>query len=211
MAVPGVDLSRIIPARAGFTAHERERSCPGSDHPRSRGVYAFTWRMQTSPVGSSPLARGLRLRVRDRRAEHGIIPARAGFTYRCVNAKGQAQDHPRSRGVYKVGKRRETIGYGSSPLARGLPEVAHTRFGSFGIIPARAEFTGANILYCGSIADHPRSRGVYKVGKRWETIGYGSSPLARGLLVFALCTLNEGRIIPARAGFTAATATTPSG
>ena len=192
----------IIPARAGFTAHERERSCPGSDHPRSRGVYAFTWRMQTSPVGSSPLARGLRLRVRDRRAEHGIIPARAGFTYRCVNAKGQAQDHPRSRGVYKVGKRWETIGYGSSPLARGLPEVAHTRFGSFGIIPARAEFTGANILYCGSIADHPRSRGVYKVGKRWETIGYGSSPLARGLLN---CVRGDSvicGIIPARAGFT---------
>ena len=161
MAVPGVDLSRIIPARAGFTAHERERSCPGSDHPRSRGVYAFTWRMQTSPVGSSPLARGLRLRVRDRRAEHGIIPARAGFTYRCVNAKGQAQDHPRSRGVYKVGKRWETIGYGSSPLARGLLNCVRGDSVICGIIPARAGFTLCGTRIMSSRRDHPRSRGVY--------------------------------------------------
>ena len=132
-------------------------------------------------TGSSPLARGLLIAASTRRARRRIIPARAGFTRWGSVGKPSATDHPRSR---------------------GLPEVAHTRFGSFGIIPARAEFTGANILYCGSIADHPRSRGVYKVGKRWETIGYGSSPLARGLLN---CVRGDSvicGIIPARAGFT---------
>ena len=174
-------IRRIIPARAGFTAHERERSCPGSDHPRSRGVYAFTWRMQTSPVGSSPLARGLRLRVRDRRAEHGIIPARAGFTYRCVNAKGQAQDHPRSRGVYKVGKRWETIGYGSSPLARSLPVPIFSIVVRSRIIPARAGFTRWGSVGKPSATDHPRSRGVYLTVSVVTASYAGSSPLARGL------------------------------
>ena len=54
---------RIIPARAGFTPSDDLGEARGGDHPRSRGVYpgpgpcGATWR------GSSPLARGLRLRI----------------------------------------------------------------------------------------------------------------------------------------------------
>ena len=91
----------------------------------------------------------------------GIIPARAGFT--CVGGiPGFAMwDHPRTRGVYSPGASRPTrnedhprtrgvypeVGVrsiwnrGSSPHARGLPQVAETRFGGFRIIPARAGFT----------------------------------------------------------------------
>ena len=50
----------IIPARAGFTMGRSDRSPPWPDHPRSRGVYKFVYK-----VG------GLCL---------WIIPARAGFT-----------------------------------------------------------------------------------------------------------------------------------
>ena len=72
---------RIIPARAGFTRVDaRERAFPG-DHPRSRGVYRSHWSERALATGSSPLARGLRLRLRDHDAPSRIIPARAGFTW----------------------------------------------------------------------------------------------------------------------------------
>ena len=53
-------------------------------------------------VGSSPLARGLRLRAAGFSPKTRIIPARAGFTLP-ISALGIVQDnpdHPRSRGVY---------------------------------------------------------------------------------------------------------------
>ena len=52
--------------------------------------------------GSSPLARGLLLRVFSVLALIGIIPARAGFTGRALVPTVGAADHPRSRGVYGV-------------------------------------------------------------------------------------------------------------
>ena len=50
----------IIPARAGFTRCGDARCRSGRDHPRSRGVYRPTRRNKRRPLGSSPLARGLR-------------------------------------------------------------------------------------------------------------------------------------------------------
>ena len=52
------------------------------------------------------------------------------------------------------------------------------------------------------MADHPRSRGVYRVSQRTHYRPLGSSPLARGLLnVFCIVAIVVG-IIPARAGST---------
>ena len=60
----GDDVARrIIPARAGFTAVEMRRLAPESDHPRSRGVYGYPQNSRVPGVGSSPLARGLHLRI----------------------------------------------------------------------------------------------------------------------------------------------------
>ena len=74
---------RIIPARAGFTPG-KELSPPGrKDHPRSRGVYEPSPSATTQPLGSSPLARGLRYIWFSTGSFMGIIPARAGFTGRC--------------------------------------------------------------------------------------------------------------------------------
>ena len=73
---------------------------PVQDHPRSRGVYVTTPNPPLVALGSSPLARGLRgVRVSPGR-HRWIIPARAGFTRRCVSWWPPAWDHPRSRGVY---------------------------------------------------------------------------------------------------------------
>ena len=50
--------------------------------------------------------------------------------------------------------------------------------------------------------DHPRSRGVYLRSAAEPPFGAGSSPLARGLLLYGLAMGRRHGIIPARAGFT---------
>ena len=92
--------TRIIPARAGFTAKERARKDYAADHPRSRGVYFLPVVAKFAIWGSSPLARGLLNDRLDQLDAGRIIPARAGFTpWRC-GASPRSWDHPRSRGVY---------------------------------------------------------------------------------------------------------------
>ena len=98
--VAGADGVGIIPARAGFTEGYHGVRSPGRDHPRSRGVDPPTAVVGGSSAGSSPLARGLHGLGRGHEVVGGIIPARAGFTIGGARHQGQAQDHPRSRGVY---------------------------------------------------------------------------------------------------------------
>ena len=195
-------FGRIIPARAGFTGWAPRTSAGGSDHPRSRGVYALVRNESRLGRGSSPLARGLLREAWERHTSLGIIPARAGFTLGFMPPAGGSRDHPRSRGVYDSLEPLAWEGHGSSPLARGLrprpPACGRRR----GIIPARAGFTYENISKGWLNPDHPRSRGVYPdLLHPVMQIG-GSSPLARGLRVQAHRTRAPRRIIPARAGFT---------
>ena len=132
-----------------------------------------------------------------------IIPARAGFTGPSHYRPWRRPDHPRSRGVYRGLRPRDGRGRGSSPLARGLQPaltIAHT---PRGIIPARAGFTNDFKSKVITAQDHPRSRGVYAATPRIAARMVGSSPLARGLLVRFVFARGRGRIIPARAGFTA--------
>ena len=91
---------------------------------------------------------------------------------------------------------------GSSPLARGLRDRRWRRGAGCRIIPARAGFTSGS---CGSRAcrrDHPRSREVYDDAEQSDYDEEGSSPLARGLQYRRARDEADGRIIPARAGFT---------
>ena len=111
---------RIIPARAGFTRAGCGCLRSAGDHPRSRGVYDTRVRLSNLPVGSSPLARGLRRAAGRRRRRHRIIPARAGFTEYTCSVLTAGSDHPRSRGVYYPLLSTLKVGRGSSPLARGL-------------------------------------------------------------------------------------------
>ena len=113
----------IIPARAGFTRVILAKRKNGLDHPRSRGVYTGLRFSPPRPPGSSPLARGLRPRRKSCAAETGIIPARAGFTWR------RRTICPRRNG--------------SSPLARGLRGANRPATPGGRIIPARAGFTSA--------------------------------------------------------------------
>ena len=173
---------RIIPARAGFTQRLRERR-------RGR-------------PGSSPLARGLPEATSAEEAHPGIIPARAGFTDDPVQAGGDESDHPRSRGVYLPVLARGVTGEGSSPLARGLRGARRSAPILGGIIPARAGFTTSRWDPGDRPQDHPRSRGVYPAVFAATYGRAGSSPLARGLPLLGGLGGPQGRIIPARAGFT---------
>ena len=196
----------IIPARAGFTARPRGRRARGGDHPRSRGVYALWRGGRQSYVGSSPLARGLQPPPLPERKTHGIIPARAGFTGRSARSSAAAGDHPRSRGVYSRMVSVVAQPPGSSPLARGLPRVVQGKGHARRIIPARAGFTPTSSSSPSTTRDHPRSRRVYAVLTRRSCFRAGSSPLARGLPIRKETPVMYTRIIPARAGFTTASA-----
>ena len=131
----------IIPARAGFTCVSSPSTRRRTDHPRSRGVYPTADELNKGIHGSSPLARGLPYSLVLPGVWRGIIPARAGFTYRQYILR---------RGVK-----------GSSPLARGLrvPECFSPL--RLRIIPARAGFTARPRRPAHITRDHPRSRGVY--------------------------------------------------
>ena len=97
-----------------------------------------SWEMM---LGSSPLARGLRRTRLSRTARSRIIPARAGFTRGPGRWRRRAQDHPRSRGVYKGLNVVAFMAPGSSPLARGLLAQREAPRLALRIIPARAGFT----------------------------------------------------------------------
>ena len=132
----------IIPARAGFTNVLNAKSQHTRDHPRSRGVYGAPIFLSVPLLGSSPLARGLRIVIRALILVRRIIPARAGFTCSTPSNSGRNWDYPRSRGVYPSVRMMGRPPVGSSPLARGLHR---------GRLERRHEFQ-----------DHPRSRGVYR-------------------------------------------------
>ena len=151
----------IIPARAGFTVGAAYAHGAGGDHPRSRGVYVMDPIMGAGTVGSSPLARGLRLVAPGRVIVGRIIPARAGFTTPHGRSPGWRPDHPRSRGVYCPSPRECRRRCGSSPLARGLHDQREVTLEVTRIIPARAGFTTSPRRPASPAWDHPRSRGVY--------------------------------------------------
>ena len=134
-------LARIIPARAGFTGPAPPLSFCGEDHPRSRGVYWVWVARRAAAAGSSPLARGLRCSSSSCTGGARIIPARAGFTNHSQKGNRNEEDHPRSRGVYRVLAHYLRNIPGSSPLARGLPRPGQISAPPSRIIPARAGFT----------------------------------------------------------------------
>ena len=136
---------------------------------------------EASKRGSSPLARGLRRLAVHAHRRRGIIPARAGFTNSRTSRRPGRQDHPRSRGVYRLSPVISRRRPGSSPLARGLLGIIDCGGQWARIIPARAGFTRSPTGASCAARDHPRSRGVYGSLPQPGRYGPGSSPLARGL------------------------------
>ena len=172
------------------------------DHPRSRGEYSRRKRGFAVFHGSSPLSRGIRAPLRVRVPPPGIIPALAGNTRRDRSSPYADQDHPRSRGEYRLCSTTICSGRGSSPLSRGIlagviPSQVRAR-----IIPALAGNTSLQSRRTRSTRDHPRSRGEYTASRTGMVATEGSSPLSRGIPIRAGCRRTAPGIIPALAGNT---------
>ena len=176
-------------------AHER-------DHPRSRGEYFFINDSVCLFEGSSPLSRGIRSIYRPPNPRNRIIPALAGNTHAHRGPVHDHGDHPRSRGEYFSASRFIPAVMGSSPLSRGIRRACPLRSSVRRIIPALAGNTETNVVPPLAAADHPRSRGEYRIMVLGMAEEAGSSPLSRGIREAALeQSLREG-IIPALAGNT---------
>ena len=192
LPAPACDLpGGIIPACAGFTLPLPALGGVDGDHPRMRGVYRRTSSRTVSSSGSSPHARGLRVRDVHGRLRLRIIPACAGV-YAPATTCGQTCS-------------------GSSPHARGLQDLRRGCDRGEGIIPACAGFTPTTCYATPRTPDHPRMRGVYEAQCVREVGDDGSSPHARGLPhVAGAVRLGHG-IIPACAGFTTGSCRPPPG
>ena len=194
--------NRFIPARAGNTMWSSISTAAPTVHPRSRGEHFWPAPGAALVAGSSPLARGTRLRPRERCGWGRFIPARAGNTAPSPAASTDAAVHPRSRGEHPMEPVVRWRCSGSSPLARGTrvhpgPEPSFVRF-----IPARAGNTSRRGRRRTSRPVHPRSRGEHAIKMAIAVIGIGSSPLARGTPGDLCPECDWTRFIPARAGNT---------
>ena len=155
--------------------------------------------MITSP-GSSPHARGTRLRVL-----HGLdvlrfIPACAGNAWLRSMRCRPSSVHPRMRGERQFwadsGRRR----YGSSPHARGTPHGIRWFENPIRFIPACAGNAERSSGLCGQQTVHPRMRGERCVAYFTASRAVGSSPHARGTRKGPLSWSCKNRFIPACAG-----------
>ena len=204
----GTTPSRIIPALAGNTRMPILTPCSGTDHPRSRGEYHIHMIRMPASTGSSPLSRGIPMQLRRNIISGGIIPALAGNTRRQAETLLLFQDHPRSRGEYRLPLCTMVFCGGSSPLSRGILTVWRDPDKIGGIIPALAGNTSWHWPRMGLRKDHPRSRGEYLLWKFQNLEPLGSSPLSRGIPAAPLRAGTRGRIIPALAGNTSPTGNT---
>ena len=142
VARPPADQHRgIIPACAGSTRRPSRPGRRGRDHPRVRGEHTVNDISRALMRGSSPRARGARVRPDQRSGGPGIIPACAGSTSRSLAWWGGTWDHPRVRGEHQASVVYMEETTGSSPRARGAPHVRGPSSTSGGIIPACAGST----------------------------------------------------------------------
>ena len=199
----------LIPAHAGKTSDcSGDRLCVRA-HPRSRGENVVRPGATILEPGSSPLTRGKRRRPYRRRQPDRLIPAHAGKTC-CSTMWGRNfPAHPRSRGENAVSDPHSRTAYGSSPLTRGkLGAIAHP-VGPLRLIPAHAGKTPLyGVATCPSAA-HPRSRGENRTRRTGESMGSGSSPLTRGKPPEDGSLARALRLIPAHAGKTSSTPSSP--
>ena len=172
------------------------------DHPRSCGEHLLSVTLLVSSEGSSPLVRGALFSPCEQKSRSGIIPARAGSTYKDNSNPINSEDHPRSCGEHSPSVLLSSPSSGSSPLVRGALGGAVARILVPGIIPARAGSTGTSCRAQAQPRDHPRSCGEHPTCMRCSSRSRGSSPLVRGALASRIAILAADGIIPARAGST---------
>ena len=156
--------------------------------------------------GSSPHTRGARTRGPPPSKSSGIIPAYAGSTRSCPARRPPASDHPRIRGEHGVLLLSGCLVPGSSPHTRGARVCRCPGRPGRGIIPAYAGSTHEDLRRLQVDRHHPRIRGEHAPSRIRLGKSIGSSPHTRGAPRRRRPRGGPGRIIPAYAGSTAATA-----
>ena len=131
-----------------------------------------------------------------------LIPACAGTTQVSVFIKLDIKAHPRLRGDYFINGGIFDFEKGSSPPARGLPELYFEILLTVRLIPACAGTTRFITTSDSFKKAHPRLRGDYTTSMNGMYRCLGSSPPARGLHTWVNLTLMSCRLIPACAGTT---------
>ena len=193
---------RLIPARAGKTVTLLSSRLPSPAHPRACGENCRPGRVVDGAAGSSPRVRGKLPRVRNRRVDRGLIPARAGKTFSMPPGVSPPSAHPRACGENQ--SQADAFGYstGSSPRVRGKPARRLGRVLLPGLIPARAGKTRSICGSSGCAEAHPRACGENQRTLRYPRHQAGSSPRVRGkLILWGPVPVTLG-LIPARAGKT---------
>ena len=109
----------IIPALAGNTPRQRDRTGTRWDHPRACGEHLETMGPPTLDEGSSPRLRGTLAPHTCRIRRSGIIPALAGNTVHFDSSFSALRDHPRACGEHDTLKTYDSDQPGSSPRLRG--------------------------------------------------------------------------------------------
>ncbi len=115
------DEARFIPAGAGNTERGKGWTDKAAVHPRWRGEHAIQIATVEIASGSSPLARGTRIRRHTTATWRRFIPAGAGNTPSAFSNLYRITVHPRWRGEHALHAHELTRKCGSSPLARGTP------------------------------------------------------------------------------------------
>ena len=199
-----VAFSRSIPAHAGETWRARcWRLSPGVD-PRSRGGDTSWPCASRMASGRSPLTRGRRASDGSRPDHTGSIPAHAGETPRVLQAAGEPEVDPRSRGGDICHRGRADATRGRSPLTRGRPGFRQVHDRGTGSIPAHAGETWPSRSGFGACRVDPRSRGGDHERRAGLRQVRGRSPLTRGRRAPNAPAYQNVGSIPAHAGETGA-------
>ena len=151
-------------------------------HPRGRGEHSRARMAFIFLTGSSPRARGTRLRDFFGGFGRRFIPAGAG------NTNARSQDL--------------ALDSGSSPRARGTRSLATQTPAVARFIPAGAGNTQEPTAVDYQSTVHPRGRGEHATTLSRTTPQYGSSPRARGTRSARDDRYQQTRFIPAGAGNT---------
>jgi len=191
---------RFIPAGAGNAA-KAATPAPGVPvHPRGRGERLLSLIVNNQRAGSSPRARGTRVRKTTGANTLRFIPAGAGNAFVCPPGRLWITVHPRGRGERQQPLRRGSFSHGSSPRARGTPKTTSHPEYSQRFIPAGAGNAPVGNRWHRRRAVHPRGRGERCALPHRSPGCSGSSPRARGTHEEDSRTAPSWRFIPAGAG-----------
>ena len=158
--------------------------------------------VETSICGSSPRARGTLFGRPGLALSMRFIPACAGNTYPRTITPNTGAVHPRVRGEHFTGLYVFKHMAGSSPRARGTPQIEQNYRRRHRFIPACAGNTLPTTHKPPTAPVHPRVRGEHINSPASVRYFFGSSPRARGTLFRLRFHTDAPRFIPACAGNT---------